>query len=58
MVIEFVDVRCDSIKLSTLRHALQNEVEFAKNNMNPAIFDERYMKEKFQRESETDFSMD
>lgn len=56
VVIEFVDVRCDAIKLSAIRHALQNEVEFVKNKLNPEIVDERYMNEKFKRESETDFA--
>lgn len=58
MAIEFVNARCDSIKLSVLRHALQKEVEFVKNNLNSAagVGDKSIMNEKLKMEFETDFA--
>ncbi|KAG4071691.1 hypothetical protein HA402_011845 [Bradysia odoriphaga] len=54
--IEFVDARCDAVKLSVLRHALQKEVQFENHNLRSTshIVDESYVNKKLNMEFETD----
>lgn len=57
VAIEFVDARCDAIKLSVLRHALQKEVEYVKNNLNTTSgVDENFVNDKLKMEFHTDLA--
>ncbi|XP_037035195.1 uncharacterized protein LOC119073700 [Bradysia coprophila] len=54
--IQFVDARCDAVKLSVLRHALQKEVQFENHHLRSTsdLVDESYVNQKLNREFETD----